>query len=129
MSQYNGETYTNQAYAPYQQHMESQQYSNGPIYGQSLQVPLQQAPPLYQEALSPQPQYHQSGENASYYYGVPVSNQKEFEDQGGEKGLGSTVIGGVAGGYAGHKMHGGKLATAGGAALGAIGVNYANHKL
>lgn len=70
-----------------------------------------------------QPQY---GANASYYNqegNLPGSQLPEDE-----RGLGSTVTGGAAGGFAAHKMGGGKLATAGGALLGAVGMNMATHK-
>jgi hypothetical protein len=83
-------------------------------------------PPLYESQ-------QQRGENASYYdYGHPYDGANAShisEDLDGEKGLGSTVAGGAAGGYAAHQMGGGKLATAGGVLLGAVGMNMATHKL
>ncbi|KAI9039338.1 uncharacterized protein KD926_009481 [Aspergillus affinis] len=62
---------------------------------------------------------------------VPAMDRivQHSDGQGGEKGLGSTVIGGAAGGYVAHQMGGGKLATTGGAVLGAVGINMVNHKL
>lgn len=44
----------------------------------------------------------------------------------GERGLGSTLLGGTAGGFLGHKMAGGALGTVGGAVVGAVGANAAN---
>ena len=86
---------------------------------------------------SPQHQhYQQGGANASYYNEAPPSQQQQQQSYApgpngpeGEKGLGSTLIGGAAGGIMGHKMGGGKLATAGGAALGAVAMNLATHAL
>ncbi|KAK1147371.1 hypothetical protein N8T08_001452 [Aspergillus melleus] len=72
--------------------------------------------------------YPPVGESASYYDGSSFS-QQQSHGQEGEKGLGSTVIGGAAGGYVAHQMGGGKLAIAGGAVLGAVGMNMVNHKL
>ncbi|KAJ5675641.1 hypothetical protein N7462_008538 [Penicillium macrosclerotiorum] len=76
---------------------------------------------------SPSPYAHQQpplyGENASYYHDALPSDQLPpgAEDPNGEKGIGSTVVGGAAGGYAAHQMSGGgKLATVGGALLGAV---------
>lgn len=81
----------------------------------------------------PQQQFQPVGANASYYAEAPTPNQQGYPPgQGGpedEKGLGSTVIGGAAGGYAGHKMGHGVLGTAGGAVLGAIGMNMATHSM
>lgn len=75
----------------------------------------------------------QPGENASYYQHTPpydgADSSHTSENRDGERGLGSTVTGGAAGGYAAHQMGGGKLATAGGALLGAVGMNMATHKM
>jgi hypothetical protein len=49
--------------------------------------------------------------------------------QEGERGLGSTLLGGAAGGFMGKKLGGGILGTAGGAVLGAVGMNMATNKL
>ncbi|KAJ5661551.1 uncharacterized protein N7477_009167 [Penicillium maclennaniae] len=46
-----------------------------------------------------------------------------------KKVSGPTVAGGAAGGHASHQMGGGKLATAGDALLGAVGMNMATHQL
>lgn len=82
---------------------------------------------------SPNQPHQQYGENASYYYDAVPSRENGdapgVEGPEGEKGLGSTVIGGATGGFAAHKMGGGKLATAGGAVLGAVGMKMVNHKL
>lgn len=73
------------------------------------------------------------GENASYYGAVPTHDQcGNSVGLGGpqdDKGLGSTVIGGAAGGYAGHKLGGGFLGSAVGAVLGAVGMNAATHQV
>ena len=53
-----------------------------------------------------QSQYQQQGANASYYDGESYPGQNDNVPDG-EKGLGSTVVGGAAGGYMGHKMGGG----------------------
>ncbi|KAJ5967705.1 hypothetical protein N7501_003953 [Penicillium viridicatum] len=77
-------------------------------------------------------EFQQQGENASYYQHTPydgADSSHTSENRDGERGLGSTVTGGVAGGYAAHQMGGGKLATAGGALLGAVGMNMATHKM
>ena len=52
-------------------------------------------------------------------HGVPAGAE-------GEKGLGSTLLGGTAGGFLGSKMGGGLMNTAGGALAGAVGMNVAN---
>lgn len=83
--------------------------------------------PYYQ-----QPSYTPQGENASYYGTPPVDQYGNPIGPGGpqdEKGLGSTVVGGAAGGYAGHKLGGGFLGTTAGAVLGAIGMNAATHEV
>ena len=88
-----------------------------------------EAPPASQAYETPLPQGNsQPGANASYYNGAPM-NGPGAEGAEDEKGLGSTVVGGAAGGYAGHKMGGGKLGAAAGAALGAIGLNMATHAM
>ncbi|KAJ5663037.1 hypothetical protein N7507_003768 [Penicillium longicatenatum] len=81
-------------------------------------------------------QHQCSGENASYYAGIPQDQVNGVgtvpgvgPERDGERGLGSTFIGGAAGGYAGHKMHGGFLGTAGGADLGAAGMNMVSHEM
>ena len=82
---------------------------------------------------SPYEFQQQPGENASYYQYTPphdgADSSHTSENRDGEKGLGSTIAGGAAGGYAAHQMGGGKLATAGGALLGAVGMNMATHKM
>lgn len=56
------------------------------------------------------------GPNSQSYPGDPV--QSEYE-----RGFGSTVVGGAVGGYMAHEMGAGAMGTAGGAALGAAGMN------
>lgn len=78
-------------------------------------------------------QYQQGGASASYYgAGAPQHQQGYAPGPGGpegDRGLGSTLLGGAAGGFAGHKMGGGFLGTAGGAVLGAVGMNMATHEV
>jgi len=73
------------------------------------------------------------GENASYYGTVPsydqygrIAGTTGPED---EKGLGSTLVGGAVGGYAGNKLGGGFLGSAAGALIGAVGMNAATHQM
>ncbi|KAL4740447.1 hypothetical protein BDV11DRAFT_169063 [Aspergillus similis] len=92
--------YTQQPYPSYNEHQAQPQYSNAPSYNQ------------YGQAVVTPHQYHPTGENASYYNPEPPSNPisthaPEGEGDEREKGLGSTVVGGAAGGYMGHKMGGG----------------------
>lgn len=88
-----------------------------------------QAPPAPQnyEASYPPQGHYQPAANASYYSGASLDGPDSKAEN--EKGLGSTVIGGAAGGYAGHKMGRGKLATVAGAAVGAVGMNMATHAM
>ncbi|CAG8139925.1 unnamed protein product [Penicillium salamii] len=110
------------------------QQANPSFYGE--QHPQPQFPntpnnPFSQNgnATSPYPPEQQMpiGENASYY-GMPPQNQNGPNPED-EKGLGSTVVGGAAGGYAGHKLGGGLLGSAAGAILGAVGLNAATHQV
>ncbi|KAJ5999912.1 hypothetical protein N7481_000321 [Penicillium waksmanii] len=76
--------------------------------------------------------YAPVGENASYYGTAPLDQYRNPIGPAGpqnEKGLGSTVVGGAAGGYAGHKVGGGFLGSTAGAVLGAIGMNAATHQV
>ncbi|KAJ5088896.1 hypothetical protein N7456_012512 [Penicillium angulare] len=81
-----------------------------------------------------QQQYQNPGEASSYYgTGAPPSAQAGYgpgpAGPEGDRGLGSTLAGGAVGGFAGHKMGGGFLGTAGGAVLGAVGMNMATHEM
>ena len=73
------------------------------------------------------------GENASYYGTAPAYDQHGRPvgtvDPEAEKGLGSTLVGGAAGGYAGHRLGGGFLGSTAGALLGAVGMNAATHQM
>ncbi|KAI9371229.1 hypothetical protein BJX61DRAFT_512229 [Aspergillus egyptiacus] len=113
--------HTQQPYPFYNEHQAQPQYSNAPSYNQSGQ------------AVDTPHQYHPTGENASYYNPEPSANPTsthapEGEGEEREKGLGSTVVGGAAGGYMGHKMGGG-WSTAAGAAIGAVGMNVVSHMM
>ena len=105
---------------PYQQG----QYQSGPGYGQ---------PPQDRGHSPYPPQQHQGGgESSSYYGGAPPQHQQGppgAPGQEGDRGLGSTLLGGAAGGFMGNKMSHGLLGTAGGAVLGAVGMNMATNKL
>ncbi|KAJ5345697.1 hypothetical protein N7452_003701 [Penicillium brevicompactum] len=85
--------------APYEQQYPQSQVPGGAYLGTpqpsagTLPYPQQQNMPL--------------GENASYYGTVPQDQYGNPVGPGGpedDKGLGSTVVGGAAGGYAGHKL-------------------------
>lgn len=85
------------------------------------------APVAHNYVDSP-PRYEKNqGENASYYN--PECNLPSLGESEDERGLGSTLAGGAAGGVAAHKMGGGKLATAAAATAGAIGANWGKHQL
>ena len=79
---------------------------------------------------SPTPPFYglqqQHGPKASYYaYNLAtdgVDPRYASEQPDGEKGLGSIVAGGAAGGFAAHQMGGGKMATTGGALLGVFSI-------
>ncbi|KAJ5576054.1 hypothetical protein N7535_002980 [Penicillium sp. DV-2018c] len=78
------------------------------------------------------PEKKQGGESSSYYGTAPQPYQQGppgAVGPEGERGLGSTLLGGAAGGFVGNKMGHGFLGTAGGAVLGAVGANMASHKL
>lgn len=109
--------YAEQAYAHGDQNAQTQ-YCFAPEYGPASNIPQDH----------PQSQYPQQGANASYYNGEPYPGQNNINAPEGEKGLGSTVVGGAAGGYMGHKMGGG-WGTAAGTALGAVGMNMVSHRL
>ncbi|KAI9934842.1 hypothetical protein ASPWEDRAFT_31198 [Aspergillus wentii DTO 134E9] len=128
MNNYNQPPYEQTTYPP----QGPGPYPNGPSYS----PPPPQYPQEYNNSApyppQPQQEYPPMGENASYYNtGAPDqrhSHSPQPPQDEDEKGLGSTVIGGAAGGYLGHQM-GGKMSTLGGAALGALGLNALNHKL
>ncbi|PWY82121.1 hypothetical protein BO70DRAFT_429190 [Aspergillus heteromorphus CBS 117.55] len=125
MSQYNNEQYSQQGYPPYNEHYTQNHYPAGPGYAPPQSMPQERG----QSPYPPQQSYERVGENASYY-GEPLPQQEYAPGQNGptedgEKGLGSTVIGGAAGGYAAHHAGSGALGTAGGAVLGAVGMNMA----
>ncbi|KAJ5557296.1 hypothetical protein N7494_001211 [Penicillium frequentans] len=108
---------------------------HGQAQGQAYQ-PHQESTVPHQEHYQYSPAGKCSGENASYYTAVPqdqangVNTGPSVGPEGeGERGLGSTLLGGAAGGYAGHKMQGGFLGTAGGAVLGAVGMNMVSHEI
>ncbi|KAJ5103600.1 hypothetical protein N7532_004129 [Penicillium argentinense] len=110
--------YNQQAYPPHHDHQAQGQYYNGPAYDQQTG----------QNLNPPQQQYQQTGANLSYYNGEQFSDPNDRNAPEGEKGLGSTVFGGAAGGFMGHKVGGG-WGTAAGPALGAMGMNMATHKM
>ncbi|KAJ6031005.1 hypothetical protein N7540_001737 [Penicillium herquei] len=133
----------------------AQQSNNNPQYGIDPTQPGQQYPPQYNAQVGgypnapnygyppqqsgpqqsgPQQPYQSRGESASYYQtGAPPQQQPGYAPgpggAEGDRGLGSTLVGGAAGGFAGHQMGGGFLGTAGGAILGAVGMNMATHEV
>lgn len=115
-TQYAPPPYAEQAYPHGGQHTQTQ-YCQTSEYDPAAKMPHDHA----------QSQYQQQGANASYYNGEPYPGQNDNAPDG-EKGLGSTVVGGAAGGYMGHKMGGG-WGTAAGAALGAVGMNMVSHRM
>lgn len=77
-------------------------------------------------------QYQAVGENAAYYNEAQPQyyhNNPASGEQNGERGLGSTVIGGLVGGYVANQMGAGPMETAGGAILGTTGMNIATNML
>lgn len=119
-------------------------YGGAPPYGQQGYPPYG-GPPQHggypqdhnygqDRGHSPYPPQQQShgGESASYYGGAapsghaPQYGQEPMPGAEGERGLGSTLIGGAAGALLGNKLGHGKMATAGGALAGAVGLNMAN---
>lgn len=80
----------------------------------------------------PQYRYQAVGENASYYDESQPQyyhNNPATGERNGERGLGSTVLGGLVGGYVANPMGAGAMGTAGGAMLGATGMNMATNML
>ncbi|CAH0058129.1 unnamed protein product [Clonostachys solani] len=75
------------------------------------------------------PPYHQQAD----YYRAPAPNQynghQETLGPDGERGLGATVVGGGAAGWAAHKAGSGMLGSLASAAAGAIGANVLENKL
>ncbi|KAJ5567913.1 hypothetical protein N7450_010399 [Penicillium hetheringtonii] len=119
-----------------QMYLLPQQGSFNPDYPpqQSLYTPNPQSHGQVYDNAAPTSQPSMTvGENASYYGTVPSYDQYGRvvgttgpED---ERGLGSTLVGGAAGGYAGHKLGGGFLGSAAGALIGAVGMNAATHQV
>ncbi|CAH0040394.1 unnamed protein product [Clonostachys solani] len=75
------------------------------------------------------PPYHQQAD----YYRAPApgfyQTQNEMAGAEGERGLGATVVGGGAAGWAAHKAGSGMLGSLASAAAGAIGANFLESKL
>ncbi|CAI6099100.1 hypothetical protein V2G26_012582 [Clonostachys chloroleuca] len=109
--------YTNtQAYPQQPQYSHKTQHSlgNNPYsHGQGGYIP-----PYHDQA-----DYSRSA-NHSYYHG-----QNEMTGPDGERGLGATVVGGGAAGWAAHKSGSGMLGSLASAAAGAIGANFLEDKL
>ncbi|OJJ37898.1 hypothetical protein ASPWEDRAFT_471549 [Aspergillus wentii DTO 134E9] len=108
----------------YNEQYQQSHYPSGSKYNQPSYPPQQHYQQQYQQPI---------GENASYYNEAPLEDREghamNSSSPESEKGLGSTIAGGAAGGYISHQMGGGKLATAGGAVLGAVGMNMATHAM
>uniref|UniRef100_A0A8H7NKE8 Glycine zipper 2TM domain-containing protein n=1 Tax=Bionectria ochroleuca TaxID=29856 RepID=A0A8H7NKE8_BIOOC len=75
------------------------------------------------------PPYHQQAD----YYRAPAPGfyqaQNEMVGAEGERGLGATVVGGGAAGWAAHKAGSGMFGSLASAAAGAIGANFLENKL
>lgn len=123
---------------PYDYHSSTRQ-SNHPPYDEipsgqyfAVREPEQRSQNGARMPYHPQYQYQGVGENASYYNEAPSQyyhNNPATGEQNGERGLGSTVLGGLAGGYVANQMGAGSMGTAGGAILGATGMNMATNML
>lgn len=117
-----------QSYNPEHQYQQGQ-YQGSPGYGQPPQDRGHSPYPPQQQ------QYPQGGggESSSYYGGNAPAQYQQGQPgavgQEGDRGLGSTLLGGAAGGFVGKKLSHGILGTAGGAVLGAVGMNMATNKL
>lgn len=81
-------------------------------------------PPEHQYGAPPAPGAGY-GEQQPGQYGQPGA---PGEPADGERGLGSTLLGGAGGAFVGHKLGGGPLGTIGGLVAGAIGANVLDHK-
>ncbi|KAJ5579498.1 uncharacterized protein N7459_005483 [Penicillium hispanicum] len=124
MSHYDAQYQSQQDYPPaYREKYPRHQYPSGPGYGRGPQIPQDRSHSAYQP----------TGENASYYNSAPMSTQQGYaataEVPEEARGLGSTLVGGAAGGFVANQMGGGPLATAGGAVLGAAGMNMATNSM
>merc|ERR1712000_346866 len=105
-------------YGQQQGYPQQQQYSQGSGYG------------------GPQQSDHDNrGQSYNQQQGGPYGGSSAYPggDQGqagpdGERGLGATLVGGGAAGWAAHKAGGGLLSSLAGAAAGAIGANLIEHK-
>lgn len=82
-----------------------------------------------------QSDYDNRGQSYNQQQGGPYGGSSAYPggDQGqpgpdGERGLGATLVGGGAAGWAAHKAGGGLLSSLAGAAAGAIGANLIEHK-
>lgn len=75
-----------------------------------------------------QPPYHDPNQQYGAQpqgYGDQTHGQPGAE---GDRGLGSTLVGGAGGAFVGNKLGGGTLGTLGGALLGAVGANMISDK-
>lgn len=124
----------------YKNYEEPFPYDHPSYTGQSNPPPYNEAPRVMPESecrpengarMPYETQYKSQpvGESASYYNGAPSQYYQHNPANGDERGLGSTVVGGLAGGYAANQMGAGPMGTAGGAILGATGMNMATNML
>lgn len=99
--------------APQDQHQQNQQYGYGqqPGYGDHQQQG-----------------YGQQGGYGDQQHGQPGQPGEPGGPVEGDRGLGSTLIGGAGGAFLGNKMGGGTLGTLGGLVAGAIGANMLSDK-
>ena len=97
--------------------------SNNPIFTRSEQ--FSHAAPQYgqQQQHGYGDQQHQQGQ-----YGQPGVPGGPSGPADGERGLGSTLIGGAGGAFLGNQLGGGALGTIGGLIAGAVGANMLSDK-
>jgi hypothetical protein len=130
----------------YQQHQQSQQHGYGaPPQGQydqsydpnrshSPYPPPQQHLQGYQDPHQQQQQHGYGDQQQGYGAPQPAYGQQHGQPGApggpaeGDRGLGSTLIGGASGAFLGNKLGGGALGTIGGLVAGAIGANVLSDK-
>lgn len=132
------ELYNNRKESPYD-HPSHTQRRNPPPYDEVSRERYPAVPESEQRFQNgapmphhPQYQYQAVGENASYYNDTQSQysqNNATTGEPNDERGFGSTVIGGLAGGYVANQMGAGPMGTTGGAIVGATGMNMATNML
>lgn len=119
--QYDQSYDANRSHSPYPPAAQHQQYSDpNQQYGQQ-QHGQQQYGQQQQHGYGDQ--QHQQGQ-----YGQPGVPSGPGGPADGERGLGSTLIGGAGGAFLGNQLGGGALGTIGGLIAGAVGANMLSDK-